>query len=62
MNQQHITLYLRLIRSETLTVEVSNGIVAGDVEDTLKNLGDLRLEGMADTNRIILDMLLHKQK
>lgn len=39
-----------------------DGIVAGDVEDTLKNLGDLGLEGMADTNRIILDMLLHKQK
>lgn len=38
-----------------------DGIVAGDVEDTLKNLGDLGQEGMADTNRIILDMLLHKQ-
>ena len=62
MNQQQITRYPRLIRSETLTVEVSDGIVAGDVEDTLKNLGDLGLEGMADTNRIIPDMLLHKQK
>lgn len=37
-----------------------DGIVARDVEQTLKNLGELGNEGMADTNVIILDMLLHK--
>ena len=38
-----------------------DGIVAGDVEETLKNLGELGADGMAAANQVILDMLLHKQ-
>ena len=38
-----------------------DGIVAGDVEETLKNLGELGADGMAGANQVILDMLLHKQ-
>lgn len=37
-----------------------DGIVAEGVEDTLKNLGALGTEGMAGTNRAILDMLMNK--
>ena len=38
-----------------------DGIVSGDVEETLKNLGELGADGMAGANQVILDMLLHKQ-
>ena len=38
-----------------------DGIVAGDVEETLRNLGELGADGMAGANQVILDMLLHKQ-
>lgn len=38
-----------------------DGIVAGDVEETLRNLGELGADGMAAANQVILDMLLHKQ-
>lgn len=38
-----------------------DGIVGLDVEQTLKNLGELGTAGMADTNTVILDMLLKKQ-
>lgn len=35
-----------------------DGIVSEDVEDTLKNLGELGVEGMSDTNHTILGILL----
>ncbi len=38
-----------------------DGIVSGNVEETLKNLGELGADGMAGANQVILDMLLHKQ-
>ena len=38
-----------------------DGIVAGDVEETLRNLGELGADGMAAANQVILGMLLHKQ-
>lgn len=38
-----------------------DGIVAGDAEDTLKNLGKLGSEGMPGTNEAILEMMLHKK-
>lgn len=37
-----------------------DGIVSLNVELTLKNLGDLGNDGMANTNSAILEMLLHK--
>lgn len=35
-----------------------DGIVAKDVESTIKNLGELGNRGMADTDRVILDMMV----
>lgn len=39
-----------------------DGIVEQDVENTLRNLGDLGTVGMNGTNMVILDMLLKKRK
>lgn len=39
-----------------------DGIVDQDVENTLKNLGDLGTLGMGSANLLILDMLLKKQR
>lgn len=38
-----------------------DGIVRGNVEETLENLGKLGNEGMSGTNGIILNMLLNKE-
>lgn len=35
-----------------------DGIVSGDVENTIRNLGELGNRGMADTDRVILDMMV----
>ena len=35
-----------------------DGIVAGDVEDTIKNIGRLAAEGMRETDREILRIML----
>lgn len=35
-----------------------DGIVATDVENTIRNLGELGNRGMADTDRVILDMMV----
>ena len=37
-----------------------DGIVAGDVEQTIRNLGLLGTRGMAVTDQVILDMMLDK--
>ena len=37
-----------------------DGIIAGDVEKTIRNLGNLGSEGMQSTDRVILDMLISK--
>lgn len=35
-----------------------DGIVSGDVESTIRNLGELGNRGMADTDQVILDMMV----
>lgn len=35
-----------------------DGIVSGDVESTIRNLGELGNRGMAETDRVILDMMV----
>ena len=35
-----------------------DGIVSSDVEKTIRNLGQLGTDGMADTDRVILDMMV----
>ena len=39
-----------------------DGIVFGDVEETIQNLGRLGNKGMLATDRVILDMMLAGQK
>lgn len=38
----------------------SDGIVEDDVEESIRNLGELGNRGMAGTDRVILDMMLCK--
>ena len=35
-----------------------DGIVSDDVENAIRNLGELGNRGMADTDRVILDMMV----
>lgn len=35
-----------------------DGIVTEDVESTIRNLGELGNRGMADTDQVILDMMV----
>jgi L-cysteine desulfidase len=41
-------------------VESREGIVANDVESTIRNLGELGNRGMADTDQVILDLMVCK--
>lgn len=47
-----------LLAVKNSSVSDHDGIVACDVEDTIRNLGKLGNAGMADTDRVILDMMV----
>lgn len=44
-----------------LTVSGKEGIVADDLEESIRNLGRLASEGMAGTDKVILDIMVSKQ-
>lgn len=44
-----------------LNVQASDGIISGTPEQTLKNVGQLSTEGMIETDRTILKIMLDKQ-
>lgn len=49
-----------LLAMRNIEVSKTNGIVDGDVEETIKNLGELGNVGMKDTDRDILDIMIKK--
>jgi L-cysteine desulfidase len=44
-----------------LAVSGKEGIVAYDLEDSIRNLGRLASEGMVGTDKVILDIMVHKR-
>lgn len=44
-----------------LTVSGQDGIVSGDLEQSIRNLGRLASEGMAGTDKVILDIMVRKR-
>jgi L-cysteine desulfidase len=45
-----------------VVISDTDGIVCGDGDGTIRNLGRLANPGMVDTDRVILDMMLNKRK
>ena len=44
-----------------LAVSGKDGIVSDDIEKNIKNLGRLASEGMAETDKVILDIMVSKK-
>jgi len=51
-----------LLAMEGRQVTGTEGLVANDVDETIRNIGKLATKGMQETDREILDIMLHKNK
>jgi len=50
-----------LMAIEGITIQATDGIIECNAEQTIENLGRLANEGTADVDRVILDIMVHKQ-
>jgi L-cysteine desulfidase len=50
-----------LLALQGITAQPSDGIIGGTAEDTMKNMGKISTEGMIETDRTILNIMIEKQ-
>jgi L-cysteine desulfidase len=50
-----------LLATNGLATTVADGIIGNTAEETIRNLGTVSNPGMVETDRVILDVMLHKQ-
>jgi L-cysteine desulfidase len=50
-----------LLSLQGIIAQSSDGIIGGTAEDTMKNMGKISTEGMIDTDRTILNIMIEKQ-
>lgn len=50
-----------LMAIEGIAIQATDGIIEGDAEQTIENLGRLANEGTREVNRIILDIMVNKK-
>lgn len=54
-------LQAAMLAMQGVTVPGNEGIVADDIESCIANLGKLGSDGMRETDKVILDIMLHKK-